>query len=265
MPTFPVPGGALYYEDTGGSGPAIVFSHGLLLNHRLFEKQVAHLAGRLRCIAYDHRGQGRSTGGSGRTVTIEQNYEDAVALIEGLKLGPCHFAGLSMGGFVGLRLAARRPALVRSLVLLETSADPEPAKSARQYRVLIIASRLVGVRPLVGRVMPILFGKTFMSDPARAVERQRWRDELGRNGRDVYRACNGVIERGAVFDELGRIAAPTLVLVGEEDVATPPKRAERIAAAIRGAKLVRIPAAGHSSTIEQPEAVNRELDAFLPG
>lgn len=263
MPTFPVQGGALYYQDTGGAGPAIVFSHGLLFNHRLFEKQVAHLQGRFRCVAYDHRGQGQSTGGSGRIVTIEQTYEDAVALIEGLKLAPCHFVGLSMGGFVGLRLGARRPDLLRSLALLETSADPEPAKSARKYRLLIVASRLLGVRPLAGRVLPIMFGKTFMADPARAVERQRWRDELARNGRDIYRACNGVIERAGVFDELGHITAPTLVLVGEEDVATVPKLAERIAAAIPGARLVRIPAAGHSSAIEQGEAVNRELDAFF--
>jgi len=147
-----------------------------------------------------------------------------VALIEGLKLAPCHFVGLSMGGFVGLRLGARRPELVRSLAMLETSADPEPPKNARKYRLLIIGSRLFGVRPLAGQVMPILFGKTFMSDPARAVERQRWRDELGRNGRDIYRACHGVIERASVFEELGHITAPTLVLVGRRTWRPCPRR-----------------------------------------
>jgi pimeloyl-ACP methyl ester carboxylesterase len=263
MPTLRVSGGELSYDDSGGSGPAVVFSHGLLFTRRLFEAQVAHLRGRFRCIAYDHRGQGQSSPGAGRIVTIEQTYDDAVALLEGLKLGPCHFVGLSMGGFVGLRLAARRPDLLRSLVLLETSADEEPRENLRKYKLLVLGSRLLGVRPLVSQVMPIMFGKTFLNDPARAVERQRWRDELAANGPGIFRACNGVIERAGVTGELSRIKVPTLVMVGEEDVATVPAKSERLVAAIPGAKLVRIPRAGHSSTIEEPAVVNRELDSFF--
>ena len=79
----------------------------------------------------------------------------------------------------------------------------------------------------------------------------------------MWRAVNGVLERETIYPELARLRLPTLVLVGEEDRATVPAKAERIHAAIRDSKLVRIPRAGHSSTIEEPEAVTRQIRGFL--
>src|SRR5205823_2727516 len=125
VPMLAVNGVRLYYDDTGGSGEPIVFSHGLLWSGRMFEAQVAALRGRYRCITYDHRGQGRSDVPRARSHDMETVTDDAASLIEALGAAPVHFVGLSMGGFVGMRLAARRPELLRSLVLLETSADPE--------------------------------------------------------------------------------------------------------------------------------------------
>jgi pimeloyl-ACP methyl ester carboxylesterase len=229
----------------------------------MFDAQVAALRGRWRCIAYDHRGQGQSDVPPARAHTIEQCTADAIALIERLGVAPVHVVGLSMGGFVGMRLAARRPDLVRSLSLLNTSADAEPPENVPRYRQLNGVARWLGLGLVADRVMPILFGRTFLADPRRAVERVAWRRRLVANRRAIWRAVNGVIEREAVFDELPRIACPVQVLVGEEDVATVPARGERIAAAIPGATLVRIARAGHSSTIEQPEAVTAALERFL--
>jgi pimeloyl-ACP methyl ester carboxylesterase len=258
-----VDGCDLHVDDTGGDGHPVVFSHGLLLSGDMFRAQVDALRGRYRCVSYDHRGQGRSAVPAGRAITIEQCYEDAVALIERLRLAPCHFVGLSMGGFVGMRLAARRPDLVRSLVLLDTSADPEPAENVPRYRRLNLVARWLGVGLVAGRVMPILFGRSFLADPARAAERREWRARLAGNRRAIHKAVTGVIERPGVYDELSRVRAPTLVAVGEEDVATVPARAERLHAAIAGSVLARIPRAGHSSTIENPGEVNRLLAEFL--
>ncbi|HET9451382.1 MAG TPA: alpha/beta hydrolase, partial [Aggregicoccus sp.] len=103
MPLLSVNGTQLYYEDSGGEGEPVVFSHGLLWSSQLFAPQVQALRARYRCIAYDHRGQGRSAKPPGRSVDIETVYEDAVALIETLGVASCHFVGLSMGGFVGMR------------------------------------------------------------------------------------------------------------------------------------------------------------------
>ena len=258
-----VNGTALWVEDAGGDGPPLLFSHGLLMSGRMFDAQVAALQGRYRCIRWDHRGQGRSADVSGRAISIEQVTDDAVALIRALALPPAHFVGLSMGGFVGMRLAARHPELLRSLTLLDTSADAEPAENVPRYRLLNALTRWLGIRWVVGRVMPIMFGRTFLSDPAKAADRAHWRAQLAGNRPSIYRAVNGVVEREAVAPELGKIRCPTLVLVGEEDVATVPAKSERICALIAGAELVRIPGAGHSSSVEQPAAVTAALDAFL--
>lgn len=263
MPKLAVNGTELYYEDSGGQGAPVVFSHGLLFDTRQFDAQVAALRGRRRCVAYDQRGQGRSADDPRRSIDIETVTADAVALLDALKLGPVHFCGLSMGGFVGLRLAARRPELLRSLVVMDTSAEPEPAQNVPRYRLLNVVARYFGLRLVAGSVMPILFSRSFLADPRRAADVAEQRRRLVANRRTIWRAVNGVIERQGVAHELGRIRVPTLVMVGEEDVATVPAKAEAIQAGIAAAELVRIPRAGHSAPIENPEAVSAALGAFL--
>jgi pimeloyl-ACP methyl ester carboxylesterase len=258
-----VNGTSIYYEDTGGTGSPILFSHGLLWDSTLFAPQIAVLKERYRCVCYDHRGQGRSADGAGPAIDMDTLALDAAALIETLGLGPVHFCGLSMGGFVGMRLAINRPALIRSLVLLETSADPEPLVSKLKYRALIVVARCFSLKMVAGSVMGIMFGQTVLRDPSRSEEVLAWRQHLMSNRRSIWRAVNGVIVREGVFDRLGRIVAPTLVVVGEEDVATVPAKGERIARAIRGAKLVRIPHAGHSASVEEPDAVTAAIGQFI--
>jgi len=263
MPLIPLNGTRLHVEDTGGALPAIVFSHGLLWSTRLFHKQVEALQGRYRCISYDHRGQGRSDVPGGSAIGMETLYEDALALIERMRIAPCHFVGLSMGGFVGMRVAARRPDLLKSLTLMETSADPEPTANLPRYRLLNLGARFIGINLVTSPVMNIMFGKTFLKDPARKADRKEWTGELKKNKRSIWRAVNGVIQRDGVAEEIRDITAPTLIVVGEEDVPTPPIKAEMIHARIATSRLVRIPGAGHSSTVEQPALVNEALGGFL--
>jgi 3-oxoadipate enol-lactonase len=261
MPMIRANGTALYYEDTGGSGAPVVFSHGMLWNTALFAPQIGVLKNRYRCVAYDHRGQGRSADDIGRAISMETVTEDAAELIEKLGLGPAHFCGLSMGGIVGMRLAIARPDLIRSLVLLDTTADPEPYKL--KYKVMTVVGRFFGMGVVSDAVMPALYGKTSLNDPARADERKEWKQQLIMNRKSIWRAANGVLARKSIYGELGKIAAPTLVMVGDEDLGTPKPMAERIAGAIPGAKLMVIPGAGHGSTLEQPAIVTAAIGAFL--
>jgi pimeloyl-ACP methyl ester carboxylesterase len=265
MPRLCVNGTELHYEDSGGTGPAVAFSHGLLFDTRLFEAQVAALRGRYRCVAWDHRGQGRSADDPRGAIDIETVTADAAALIETLDLAPVHFVGLSMGGFVGLRLAARRPELLRSLVLMDTSADPEPRANVPRYRLLNFVARFLGLGVVASRVLPILFARSFLSDRANSARVAEQRRRLVANRRSIWRAVNGVIERAGVAHELGRIRLPTLVMVGDEDVATVPAKAEALRDGIAGATLLRIPRAGHSAPVENPEAVTAALRGFLDG
>jgi 3-oxoadipate enol-lactonase len=263
MPTLQVNGATLWYEEHGSGPETVVFAHGLLWSGRMFDAQVAELADRFRCVTFDFRGQGRSevtAGGYG----METLSDDAAALIQALGCAPCHFVGLSMGGFIGMRLAARRPELVRSLVLMETSADPEPAENVPRYRLLGGIVGVLGMRLVMPRVMRIMFSRTFLQDPAREADRRLWRERgMANHPRGIVRALAGVIERKPIYGELGKIAVPTLVIVGDEDVATVPAKAERVAAAIPGARLVVIPGAGHTSSVEQPDLVNAALEGFL--
>jgi pimeloyl-ACP methyl ester carboxylesterase len=264
VPTFDIDGVSLYYDDTGkgSTGETIAFSHGLLWGTELFAPQIAALRDRYRCIAWDHRGQGRSGADHRHCIDMELVWQDAVRLISAQIGGPVHFVGLSMGGFVAMRMAARRPDLVRSLVLLETSSDPEPVENVARYRLLTRVTRLLGPGLTKRQVAPIMLGKTIRSDRTRRDEVAAYIDLMARR-RDIWRAVNGVIDRAPIHHELARITAPTLVVVGDEDVATPAPKAERIASAIPGAKLVTIPGAGHSSTVEQPALVTAAIEQFL--
>ncbi|HEX6747482.1 MAG TPA: alpha/beta fold hydrolase [Longimicrobium sp.] len=266
MPHIHVNGAQLWYDDTGTGAETLVFAHGLLWDGRMFDDQVAALRDRYRCVTFDFRGQGRSEVTKGG-YDMDTLSDDAAALIERLGCAPCHFVGLSMGGFVGMRLAARRPELIRSLVLMETSADPEPAENAPRYRAMGRVVRVlgkVGMKLVMPRVMRIMFGSKFLDDPAREADRNLWRERGMANHRvGIVRALRGVIERKPIYDELGDISCPTLVMVGDQDVATVVEKAERIRAAIHGARLVIIPGAGHTSSVEEPAFVNRVLTQFL--
>jgi pimeloyl-ACP methyl ester carboxylesterase len=259
-----VNGTSLYIEDTGpgSSGETIAFSHGLLWGTEMFAPQIAALRGRYRCIAWDHRGQGRSAADRRHCIDMELVWSDAVALLEKLGTGPVHFVGLSMGGFVALRMAARRPDLVRSLVLIETTAMAEPEENVPRYRMLAAASRVIPLKALAGRIAPVMLGKTILADPARKADVERFIAIMTRR-RDIWRAVNGVIDRGGVEGELARIRAPTLVIVGDEDVATTPAKARAIVAGVAGARLVTIPRAGHSSSVEEPALVTAAIADFL--
>lgn len=264
MPSIHVNGAWLHYEERGSGAETVVFSHGLLWSGRMFDAQVEALRDRYRCITYDLRGQGLSEVTEGG-YDMDTLADDAAALIEALGAAPCHFVGLSMGGFIGMRLAIRRPELLRSLVLMETSPYPEPEASARKYRLLGLVARWISMRLVADRVMKIMFGWTFLNDPGRAEERREWRARmLANHPVGIQRALRGVTDREGVDLQLDRIRTPTLVVVGTEDVATPRDQAERIADRIPGARLVVIPCAGHTSSVEEPEVVNRVLLEFIP-
>jgi pimeloyl-ACP methyl ester carboxylesterase len=263
MPTIPINGAKIYYEDTG-SGPAtIVFAHGLLCNTHLFDHQVTAFKDRYRCITFDFRGHGQSEVTSSG-YDMDTLTEDAAGLIRALNAGPCHFLGLSMGGFVAMRLAIGHPDLVRSLMLLSTSADEEPPENLFRYKLMSFIARWVSRRLVASKVKDIMFGKKFRTDPAREAEREEWRQRfLANNRTGASRAARGVFSRLPVYDRIGDIHVPTLIIVGEDDVATKPEKAHRMHGRIAGSKLVVIPGSGHTVTVEEPGAVNKAILEFL--
>ena len=215
MPKIKVNGVSLNYHEQGTGEETILFVHGLLFNHRMFDAQVEALRSNYRCIAFDLHGQGDSQ------VTrdgydIDNITQDTAALIKALNCGPCHFVGLSMGGFIGLRLAINHAKMLRSLSLLDTSADPEPQENVFRYRMMASIGRLFGFRPLMGRLLPIMFGKDTLEDEARRETVEYWKQQIRNNNRaGSSRAALGVIGRKGVFRQLRQIKIPTLIIVGD--------------------------------------------------
>jgi len=263
MAVLPINGTQLFYRDHGQGSETIMFSHGLLFDSRQYEHQLDSLQASYRCIAYDHRGQGQSASSCSPVIDMETLYFDAVALIERLGIAPCHFVGLSMGGFVGVRLAARRPDIVSTLTLLGTRAQREPAANLVKYRRLNGVARLLGTQPVVRRLMPIFFGDTFLSDPDRSQARRTWHQRIAACQRAVYKAVNGVLYRPSVETELHNVQTPTLILHGAEDRAIPPQAGRQLAESLSQAEFQQVPSAGHSPPIEQPDWVTDRIGQFL--
>jgi 3-oxoadipate enol-lactonase len=255
----------LHFTESGQGSDTVVFSHSFLLSSEHFRPQIEVLSRSFRCLAFDHRGHGGSEAPNSG-YEMENLYADTVGFIEAADCAPCHFVGLSTGGFIGLRLGIRRPDLVRSLVLMDTSADAEPAGRAREYKLMLWMLRYLGYWSLRRRIASTFFSPHFRNDASRRSELVHWRRRVTANDRHaMLRFGRGILERADVSDQLERIGVPTLVVVGEDDIPTPVREAERIARGIPGASLEIIRRAGHICTVERPEAVNEVLVRFLEG
>lgn len=257
-----VNGTELYYDIHGTGKEVIVFSHGLLWSHKMFNDQVEALKEKYTVIVYDHRGQGQSASPQG-SIDLELLTEDALQLIRALSDQSVHFVGLSMGGFVGIRLAARYPEQIKSLILIESSAQAEPKENLPKYKTLNTVVKLLGVWAVAKKVMPIMFSQSWLNDPDKKEDYKYWLNQLKSNEKSITKSVEAIIYRDGVEGELKNITCPTLILVGDEDVATTPEKAAYMHQNIEGAKLVVISKAGHSSSVEQPEAVNKALLDFL--
>jgi 3-oxoadipate enol-lactonase len=237
LPTIDVNGTTLAYDDTGGDGPAVVFSHGLYFDRGMFAEQVARFGRACRVVTYDHRGQGASARST--SVDMDTLTEDAAALITALGLAPCHFVGNAMGGFVALRLVARRPELLRSAVVLCSSADEESEEC----------------HPLP--LDALMFGDTTLA--TRPEVRERWARHFDGLDRSVLAAAEGVLHRKAVLGELVGARVPMLVLSGDEDTVYGPEWSQRIADTAANAHHVVVRRAGNTLPVERPDVVNALL------
>jgi 3-oxoadipate enol-lactonase len=255
--------GRLFVHESG-DGPPVVLWHSLLCDTGMWRFQIPKLAERYRVLSIDGPGHGRS-GITHTQYSLDDCVEAALAVLDAAEIDRCAWVGLSWGGMVGMRLAARHPERVAALVLMDTSAHRERRVKKAAYRPLAAITKRVGpVRPLVeGIVARIMFAPQTRRDAPEKVEGFVG-TLLRMDAESLIHALDAVIfERDDVTAELSRIEAPTLVMVGAHDRGTPPAEADHLAAHIRQSRLVRIPEAGHLSALEQPDRVNGALLSFL--
>jgi pimeloyl-ACP methyl ester carboxylesterase len=262
MPTLTANGIELFYEESGSGPETIVFAHGLFTDHSMFAAQRAAFEPNYRVIVYDHRGQGDSPD-PGWGFDMDTFCEDAAALIQALGAAPCHFVGISMGGNIGMRIAARKPELLLSLTLLNTRAINERLPRRLQHNFLARMAKLSNPAPFIGITLKELFGASTRNDPAKQALVQEWADKVRFRPKTAANSLLAVMNRSDFCGELGNIQCPVLVITGDEDVHCSPSECEALAASIGGAKLIVIPQCGHSTVLEQPEAVITAIQDLL--
>jgi len=258
---------SLHVIDNGNlkAKGTIVFSHGLLFSTGMWMYQIPHFSKNYRVIAFDHRGQGLSEVPPGATIIDpDQNADDAIELLDIItkqeKLGPVHWVGFSMGGFAGMRVANKRPELLKSLSLVSTDAEADVENKSLKSKILTLFIRFFGpTRFLVGEIIPIFYKEIRNDTEAMALWSDFWMMNLHRG---VWRSVEGVIHRKA-YPEYKQIKVPTLVIHGDSDASLPVSHAKTVAAGIKGAKLVIVEGAGHQSPQEQPEIVTKSIEDFI--
>jgi pimeloyl-ACP methyl ester carboxylesterase len=236
--------------EVAGSGPTVLFSHGFAATSSMWREQVAAVTGAgYRAIVWDQRGHGRSDAPDDPEAYSEETaVADMAAVLDACGAGRVALVGLSLGGYLSLAFHLAHPARVAALVLCDTGPGYTRDDARDSWnRLADRTARAYEERGLVA-----------------AGSSAEVREARHRSARGLALAARGVLaQRDArVISSLPTVGAPTLVIVGADDE---PFLAgsEYMAARIPGARLAVLEGAGHASNIDQPEAFNRELLAFL--
>ncbi|MFJ6088197.1 alpha/beta fold hydrolase [Streptomyces sp. NPDC092369] len=260
-----VNGTELFVRDTGEEHlPVVLALHSLFLDGRMFEGFKEAAAGKYRVIRPDFRGQGRSAAAEGDFIHLDTVTADVIALAEALNLEQVHLLVQSMGGDVGFRLAVARPGLIKSMVVLGSSACAEPADQLVVFREWVDN---VGRQGFVGDVLQetleIMFGATTRNDPAKQDIVKLWESRIAEVPKTLRPAMAGVIERGTAVHLLPQISTPVFIVSGEEDKPRPVPWQDEMVEHLPNATLWRLEKIGHSPILEVPDVVLPRLLEFL--
>lgn len=259
MPYITANGLSFYYEEQG-KGPPLILGHSLTLDGQMYAAALPLLAREHRVINIDLRGHGRSAKPD-VPFSLEDMAEDVYQLMQALKLEDAFYAGLSMGGMIGMRLAIQHPESVRALVLMDTSAKEEPRR--KEYEEIAENLKQMGPsEPVADFVLQLLLSEQFRKEHPELTQQIKQK-LLNADITGQYWSSMAVIRRKSVLELLKNVHIPALVIVGDKDIATPIEEAKAIAEALPNAELQVIPNAGHLTILEQPEPVSELITAFL--
>ena len=255
MPLIAANGTELFYDLAGPDGaPVIVFSNSIGATLEMWDAQARALSDRYRVLRYDTRGHGRSPVVDA-PITLDTLAADLAGLLDALDIARAHVVGLSLGGMTAQAFGAAYPDRVHGLVLMATSAWLPDG----QWNERAAAVRAGGMGAIVDAVMSRWFTPAF----AQAPEAQALRQRFIANDPRGYAVCCGAIATMDLRESNRSITAPTLIVAGADDPATPPAMGEEIRGRIAGAELIVVPRAAHILNMEQARLVNRHLAGFL--
>jgi 3-oxoadipate enol-lactonase len=250
-------GVVLHVQDLGpAERPVLVFSNSLGTDFRIWNDVVARLGDQFRIVLYDKRGHGLSELGE-TPYRIADHVADLAALLDELAIEGAIVCGLSVGGLVAQGLYASRPELVSGLILSDTA---HRIGSAALWNDRMAAIEKGGIASIAEAILERWFSKDLRdNDP---VALAGWRAMLTRTPEAGYLGTCAAIRDADFTEEAGRIAVPTLCIVGDQDGATPPELVRQTADLIPGARYQVIAGAGHLPCIERPAEVARLIEGF---
>jgi 3-oxoadipate enol-lactonase len=248
-----------YTLEGPATAPVVTLSHSLATDLTMWDPQMPALTARYRVLRYDTRGHGGTDAPAG-PYTLETLAEDACGLLQALGITRTHFIGLSMGGMIGQLLGMQAPQMLRSLVLCDTmSRVPTEAKPLWEERIHTAETR--GMEPLVQPTLERWFTAPFREKRPEVTDKVR--AMIQATPTRGYAGCCHAIAALHLTERLTTITVPTLVVVGEDDPGTPVAASQTIHEQIQGSQLVILKAAAHLSNLEQPQAFNQAVTAFL--
>ncbi len=260
MPTAIVQGISVNYEDTGGSGPVVLFSHGFMMDHTMFADQVAALRSTHRCISWDERGFGKTPAPAAFTYWDSAN--DAVALLDHLGIDQAVFAGMSQGGYLSMRAALAHPNRVRALVLIDSGAELDPPEVLAGYGGMLDA--LCGEDQSTYDVVAHAVGGLILGDESLiAAWLPIWKARWVADRSALRTPGETLIGRDDISPRLREIACPTLVIHGTADAAIPMASAVHVAESVENGRLVVVDGGTHASNMTHPVVVNEAMVSFL--
>jgi 3-oxoadipate enol-lactonase len=250
------------YSDEGPeNAPVIVFIHGFPFNKSMWRKQAEALKERTRVITYDVRGHGDSDSGT-LDFSIELFVQDLILLLDKLKIDKAILCGLSMGGYIALNAIENYPERFSALVVCDSNciADTPEAKENRLKAIESI--RETGVKKYANEsIKKLLAAETFTTKPAVVAGIRTMM--VNTAWQTLVNTLQALSNRKETCRKLPEIRIPVLIIVGKEDIVTPPEAAQFIHEKIKGSMLSILPHAGHLSNLENPDKFNDVLKKFI--
>ena len=246
-----------YRFDGPQDGQVLLAANSLMANGSMWDWNVPALADRYRVLRYDKRGHGKSGVAPG-PYSIAQLADDAVGLLDALKIEKVHFMGLSIGGMIGQQLGARYPERILSLSLCNTASEMPP-RSLWEDRFQTARSQ--GLTGLVDGTIGRWFTAPFVERAPQDIEKVR--QMILATNVEGYIGCGSAVRDMAQSTMLLKIKAPTLVLSGRHDPACTVDQGIVLNRLIDGSQMVIIEDAAHLSNIEQPARFNQAVREFI--
>jgi 3-oxoadipate enol-lactonase len=264
MPLAKINNQEIYFEDSAGDGPTIVFMHGFLMDQSLFDSQVAALVPRYRCVRWDARCFGQ-TKWDEKSFNLYDSVNDCFGLMDFLDIESAILVGMSQGGYAALRAAITSPQRVKALVLMSTQSGIDPEDLKTGFREMRDTWKQLGpIPPLLEGLATAILGSNETSGM-----QDYWNQWLPKwkqiSGEAIFHAMNNLLDRDDITHLLQDITCPALITHGMDDSAIPEVLGKELSLKLPNCRGFVVSPGAHAVNLTHPEIINPSLKNFLDG